>query len=57
MMNAKQIHDFWSEKQVQNSDKYKEILQEQKDILAKMAKMGADATLVEDYGDYYFRGY
>lgn len=22
-----------------------------------MAKLGADAGLVEDYGDYYFRGY
>ena len=32
-------------------------MQEQKDILAKTAKLGADASLVEDYGDYYFRGY
>jgi len=25
--------------------------------LAKLNKEGANAELVEDYGDYYFRGY
>lgn len=37
-MNAKQIHDFWTKKQTENSDLYKQLLQEQKDILAKLSK-------------------
>lgn len=56
-MNAKQIYEFWSKKQTDNQEIYKQILQEQKDILAKLSKEGANAELVEDYGDYYFRGY
>lgn len=37
-MNAKQIHEFWAKKQTENSDLYKQLLQEQKDILAKLSK-------------------
>ena len=29
-MNAKQIHEFWSKKQAENADIYKQLLQEQK---------------------------
>ena len=30
IMNAKQIHDFWSSKQTKNAELYKELLTEQK---------------------------
>lgn len=29
-MNTKQIHDFWSKKQTENAEVYKQLLQEQK---------------------------
>lgn len=29
-MNAKQIHEFWTKKQSENAEKYKNLLQEQK---------------------------
>ena len=57
LMNAKQIHEFWSQKQSQNAELYKQLLQEQKELLAKLSKEGADAELVEDYADFYFRSY
>ena len=30
LMNAKQIHDFWTTKQQKNAETYKQLLQEQK---------------------------
>lgn len=57
VMNAKKIHEFWTKKQTDNAEVYKQLLQEQKEILAKLSKEGANAELVEDYADYYFRGY
>lgn len=57
VMNAKQIHEFWTKKQTENAEVYKQLLQEQKEILARLSKEGANAELVEDYADYFFRGY
>ena len=56
-MNAVQIHEFWSKKQNENMESYKQLLQEQKDVLEKLSKSGANAEIVEDYADYYFRSY
>ena len=40
-MGAKQLHDFWVSKQTKNAETYKELLQEQKEILSKLGQMGA----------------
>lgn len=56
-MGAKQIHDFWVNKQMQNSETYKNLLLEQKELLSKLNKAGANAETIENYADYYFRGY
>lgn len=57
LMNAVQIHEFWSKKQNENTEIYKQLLQEQKEVLEKLSKSGANAEIVEDYADYYFRSY
>ena len=57
IMNAKQLHHFYEGKQSDNTSKYKELLNQQKEILTKLNKAGIKEELVEDYADYYFRSY
>ncbi len=56
-MNQKQLYEFWSQKKNANNFNYKELLREQKGILDELNSRGVNPDLVEDYADYYFRGY
>lgn len=48
---------MWVQKQKDNADDYKRILQEEKMILAELKSLGYSQNLVEDYADFYFRSF
>ena len=56
-MKARQILELWNLKQKENSQTYKQILHEEKLILAQLKSLGYSENLVEDYADFYFRSF